>query len=45
MACLQIYRELLPFVTFLRIPRTQKSYPTSINKICILTLKKLAISS
>ena len=45
MACLQIYREFMPFVTFLRIPRTQKNYPTSINKICILTLKKLAISS
>ena len=37
MACLQICRELLSLTTFHEFIQTQKRYPTSIDKIGILT--------
>ena len=39
MACLQIYKELLPLATFLRVHsiQTQKRNPASIDKMPLLT--------
>ena len=36
MACLEIYRELLLFATFLRVHSTSRTYPTSFDKMRIL---------
>ena len=46
MACLQIYQELLSLATFFsEFIQTQKRYPTSLDKMLILTWKLLVISS
>ena len=41
--CLQIHRELFSLATFSEFIQTQKRYPTSLDKIRILTWKQLAI--